>query len=491
MAANEHSASSLAWRAVLTIASPCLYVHLVVIFPGVRALFSSVRYQSYGTAEMGLHRGGSALPLTAGKPRHREPFDLHSMHLHPPAASKYEEIRRGWKPLIACSVGTGLGLSPIPAYTSGIFATALQHQFGWPRGEILFGIVFVTAALVILGSSVGRLIDRVGPRKVAIISTLGLSVSLAMLAATSSNIWTFYAGWIFMALVSLGTLPMTYAKVISGWFDHARGLALGITLASSGVSGAFFPFYLGTLIRVYGWRVAYLGLAALPFFVAVPILYCWLKEPPAVDRVTIQPVLYGFAVRHTLGMYRFWASAAAALAIGAATSGVMINLLPLLTDKGLTISTATRALSMLAVSVTIGRLLSGYLLDRLWAPLVGVILLVPATVAVITLTLPHIGLLASIAAIAGVGLIAGTEFDLMAYMISRYFGQKHYSELFGIQYSILGLGSGTAPSIYGAIRDHAGSYRPALLVSAALLVAAAALFLTLGRYPIPFIDKEA
>jgi MFS family permease len=396
------------------------------------------------------------------------------------------ELRRGWRALVACSVGTGLGLSPIPAYTTGIFATALQKQYGWSRGEILFGVVFVTVALVLLGSTVGRLTDKLGARRVAITSTIGLGVALMLLSTIGANILSFYAGWVLIALVSLGTLPMTYAKVVTGWFEHARGLALGIMLASTGISGTIFPFYLNALIAGPGWRVAYLGLGALPLLIAVPVLLLWLKEAAPREGPTAAVEADGLPVREALAQYRFWAAAIAALCVGAGTGGLMPNLMPLLADNGLTAGSATKVLAMLAISVTLGRLLCGWMLDRLWAPLVGIILITPAALAAAILTLPGLGFAGSAIAVAAIGLIAGAEFDLVAYMTGRYFGRRHYSELYGIQYAIFGLGAGIAPASYGAIRDHLGSYYPVLLISAALFAASAAILPTLGRYPARF-----
>jgi MFS family permease len=411
---------------------------------------------------------------------------LRSEQSGPDALSRYEELRRGWRPLLACSIGVGFGLSPIPPYTAGIFATALHAQFNWPRGEILGAIMLLTGSLVLLGSSVGRLIDRVGARKVAVGSTIGLSVSIALMSTISANILSFYACWALMAVVALGTLPMTYAKVITGWFDSARGLALGICLASTGITGALFPFYLNWMIAAFGWRIAYLGLAALPMFIALPILLLWLREPLTAVKTATAKLVEGFSVREALRQYRFWASAIGGLCLGAATGGLMPNLFPLLTENGFPTAAATGGVATLAMSVTAGRLISGYLLDRLWAPLVAVILVIPALIAVLLLTLPGMGISISIAAVAVIGLVAGAEFDLIAYMTGRYFGRKHFSELYGIQYSVFGLGSGIAPAAYGAIRDATGSYHPTLGISAGLFVIAVSLLLSLGRYPARF-----
>ena len=109
--------------------------------------------------------------------------------------SALDELKRGWRPLVACSVGIGLGLSPIPAYTAGIFAMALEQDIGWSRSQILVPLMFIPVALVVLGAVVGRLADRIGARKVAICSTIGLSLSFVLLATMSRNIAHFYAAW--------------------------------------------------------------------------------------------------------------------------------------------------------------------------------------------------------------------------------------------------------------------------------------------------------
>ncbi|SEJ96663.1 Major Facilitator Superfamily protein [Sphingobium sp. AP50] len=400
--------------------------------------------------------------------------------------SPWQELRRGWKPLVACSVGIGLGLSPIPPFTAGIFATALNAQFGWPRGEILAAIILVTIGLVLLGSSVGRLVDRVGARRVAIGSTICLGLCLMALGAVGPNILSFYAVWAMMAVFALGTLPVTYAKVVTGWFDRARGVALGLALASTGVTGALYPFYIHFLMDRFGWRIAYVGVGLLPLLIALPILLLWLRECAAPgEAATAEAAVAtdGLTVRAALRRYRFWASALAAMALGAGTGGLMPNLMPMLTENGLSAGDAARALALLAVSVTIGRLLSGFMLDRIWAPLVAVLLVVPAAIGVLTLTMPGLGLTSAMIAVGIIGLVAGAEFDLIAYITGRYFGQRHFSELYGIQYAVFGLGSGTAPALYGTIRDMTGSYLPALFLSVGLLLGAVALLLTLGRYP--------
>lgn len=395
-----------------------------------------------------------------------------------------QEFGAAWRPLVATSFGLGLGLSPIPAYTAGIMAVAMEKQFGWSRAHIMGTLMLTPICLLLLGRFVGRLVDTLGPRKVALASTLGLGLAQILLAAIGSNLIMFYVGWGIMALVSLGTLPLTYAKVINGWFSEARGLALGIALAATGVSGAVLPMYLTWLLGHYGWRAGYLGLGALPLLIALPVLFFWLRmpktHPQRIDAPA--PVETGLSVREALNGYRFWTLAGATLSLSFAVGGLMPNLFMLMLERGVAKNTATEALAGLAISVTGGRILSGFLLDRLWAPVVSAILILPTVVALALLANPHMGGMVMAGSVVAIGLLGGAEFDLIAIITSRYFGQRHFSELYGIQFAVFAVGAGFAPVTYGAMHDRLGSYTPTIYLSIALLLLATGLFFSLGRH---------
>lgn len=397
------------------------------------------------------------------------------------------EYRRAWRPLVASSIGLGLGLSPIPPYASGIMATALEAQFGWSRADVLGTLMIVPVALLLLGRYVGRLVDRVGARKVAIWSTAGIGLSQLLIAAIGNTLAGFYVAWAIMAVVALGTLPMTYAKVINGWFVHSRGMALGISLAATGLTGAFVPFALTSAIAAFGWRGGYGVLAALPLLVALPVLVAWLREAPVVtahDTPTAETA--GLGVREALRGYRFWILGAASLSLAFGVSGLLPNLYPLLLDRGLEPTLVKSALAALALSVTGGRILSGFLLDRLWAPVVCAILVVPTVIALSLLASPGITGAVTVGSVVTLGLVAGAEFDLIAFMTSRYFGQRHFSEIYGMQYAAFGVGAGFAPATFGALHDRLGSYTPIIFLSIGLLLAGTALNFALGRYPRAF-----
>jgi MFS family permease len=182
------------------------------------------------------------------------------------------EFARGWKPLLGSAIGIGLGLAPIGPFTSGVFAVQLQHEFGWSRASILAGQFTVVAALLLLGPVVGRLADRLGAKRIAVWSAIGLGLGFMSLSLVTAQIWTYYLLYGLMCVVGIGTMPIIYGRVVSLWFDRYRGLALGIALCMTGVSGIFLPIYAQALIGHFGWRWAYVGVGALSLCVGAPLL---------------------------------------------------------------------------------------------------------------------------------------------------------------------------------------------------------------------------
>ncbi|VWX53501.1 MFS transporter [Novosphingobium sp. 9U] len=164
-------------------------------------------------------------------------------------------------------------------------------------------------------------------------------------------------------------------------------------------------------------------------------------------------------------------------------SGLVPNMFQLLLERGISEQRATSTLAAMAFSITGGRVLSGYLLDRFWAPLVCAVLVVPAVLALLLLGIPHVGAAAVVGVVVTLGLVAGAEFDLVAYMTARYFGQRHFSELYGIQYAAFGVGAGGAPAAYGALHDAWGSYDLLIQLSVVMMLLALGMTITLGSYP--------
>jgi MFS family permease len=399
------------------------------------------------------------------------------------------EYARGWKALVASAMGIGLGMSPLPVFTAGIFAVALQHQFGWSRGGIMAAVFLQTVSLFVIGPPLGRLTDRIGARPVAIASTIGLGLSTAAFSLTTSNIWSFYAIYAVMSAVSVGTMPTTFAKVVSQWFDRRRGMALGLALCTTGIAGILLPLYVQSLIGWIGWRGAYVGLGLLPLVITLPCLLAFLPAGGPIVTTTLSPAATGMSVSEAVRRPRYWLLAALGLAAGIALSGIVNSLVPLLVDRGFTPGHAARLFSIYGLFLILGRITSGWLLDRFWAPVIGAIFLAAACAGSILLQHGGQNIALLIPAVMLIALSSGAEFDLCAYLTGRYFGARNFASLYAIQYAFFGLGAGIAPALFGHIHDSQGSYGAALLLAAALFAGSAVAILGLGRYPAAYQPK--
>ncbi len=387
--------------------------------------------------------------------------------------------------LVAASIGIAFGASPIPFNSIGAFTVPLTEEFGWGRGDVQFAILGYTIAVVIAVPIIGALADRFGVRRVALGTLIAFGLGFAALSLTPASLFGFYTIWIITGLLGGGSTPVTWTRGVNAWFERRRGMALAIALMGTGITAAFLPRLTTWLIAEFGWRTAFATISLLPLAVALPIAVAWFREP-TVERSgkTRAPrEQTGVTVRQALANYRFWVIAVALFAIAMGVGGLITNFLPLLTDRGFSTADAAWTSGAIGISLIIGRLGVGYLLDRVWAPLVTFPLLVMPAIACAILMQDQVGQVSAIAAACMIGVAAGAETDLVAYLAARYFGLRHYGTIYGLQYAVFAMASGIAPWAFGRVYDQFGTYDPVLTVfSVGFVVGAAALF-TLGRYP--------
>ncbi len=194
------------------------------------------------------------------------------------ALTKIGEFKNGWRILFASSVGIASGLSGLAFYTFGAFIVPLEEAFGWSRGELSIASSFLIVGTAITAPIIGIIIDKYGARRVGLRSTFALSLGYFALTQIQGSVWTFYIGWLLIALIGGGTTPVVWTRAINIWFDKGRGLALGLTLAGSGMTGIFGPLFVTLLIGLYGWQGGYIGVGALILLVALPVLYLMFND---------------------------------------------------------------------------------------------------------------------------------------------------------------------------------------------------------------------
>jgi MFS family permease len=392
-----------------------------------------------------------------------------------------------WWVVVGAVCGLFVCNGPVLGFTFGVFLKPIMADTGWQRSSVSFALsvggIFSALAVPVLG----RMMDCWSIRRVALPGIIVYALCTSLLGLSPSVFWIFTLMFAVAEMTSAIQTPLGYAKAIAAWFDRRRGLALGIAMSGVGLGGFVIPQVANLLIERVGWRGTYVCLAALTVVIAFPVVALWIREPrPGEGERNIAVAaaeLPGFTSREAAMLPRFWLMATTFFLVAVAINGTVAHVVPLLTDRGLSAATAAAILGIFGLATLAGRLLAGYLVDRIFAPYVATtFFLAPiagfALLASATGPLPAIGVV-----LMGLGL--GTEIDLIAFLISRYFGQRAFGELYGYFFMVFGLGSSLGRYLGGLVFDIAGSYRPALIGAAVTLVAAVALVNRLGAYAYP------
>lgn len=400
--------------------------------------------------------------------------------------SKVSEFSKGWRVLLAATLGCGLGAAAFITATLGFFMPAFEAEKGWDRVQVGGAATAFLLGVLCFSPVAGRLCDRLGSRKTAFGFIILLVAALMGIGVLVDDLWALYLGYFLVGLAGAGTSFVVYSRAVNTWFDSARGLALGIMIGGSGLTMAVAPFIITQVVTGYGWRAGYFALAALSATALVAVIP-WLKERP-VERGSSEQ-LSGMSLSEILKTRHFWTIAVALVLISPVFSGAVVHLAPMYRDLGASSPTIQIAAASFGFSMILVRPVIGQFLDR-WHP--------PA-VAAAALSLPALALLFAgefgpsfavpYAIALGVGLSA--ESDLVAYLASRYFGMRAFSEAYGWLFAASTVGFALGPILAGKAYELSGDYDFARMAAAACCLAGAACFVSLGRSPRQVIDTPA
>lgn len=405
--------------------------------------------------------------------------------LSPPSA---DEWRRNWPVVLAGLAGVALTI--VHLYSTGVMIVPLEQEFGWSRAQISSGLMIHSLFGVVMAPAIGGMVDRVGARRIALFGAPLLCAALAALAMTTSSIWSW---WILWALLSVagGMIGNTvWTAGVASLFSSGRGLALAITLCGNGLGAMIVPIATQLAVQTFGWRMAYVVLAGSCALLTLPLIYMFFTS--AIDRRRMAPpdraaaradYLPGISAAEAWKSPRFIKLACAASIVVLVTTGIIPNIVLILSSQGMTPATAAAISGLVGVGSITGRLCGGYLLDRLDANRVAAVsVLFPIVTGALLLAMPG-SVSAAFLAVLLLGLAVGAEYDAVAYLVTRHFGLRNYGGIFGVIAGLATLMAGAGPFASNALFDITGSYAPALMLMIGGCLLASAIFLMLGPYP--------
>jgi sugar phosphate permease len=376
------------------------------------------------------------------------------------AKSRPDQILAVVTAFLALFAIVGVALYGLPR-----FYPFFVQELGWSRQQVTSGNAYSKIAVAILfGFIAGRLVDRMGPRRLMLAGIAMAGIALVGLSYVTS-LTAFYVFYAFNALGYVCGGPLPNQVLLSRWFDKGRGKAMGIAYLGIGVGGALVPLLAFALTEGFGWRGALTWLGVIMILVSLPAAY-FVREPAAAAASARAATALSLAP--IMSKPAFSLLLIGSLASIGAVGGTMQNLaLYLSLDRKLAQVDVDSTLSLILVGSLIGRLLMGWLADR-WAKK-RVMLLIYVIVAAAIPPLfyaPGPGTLKLCAFVFGVGL--GGDYMIIPLMAAELYGVAIMGRVMGIVLTADSVAESLVPMLVARLRDSTGSYRAGFMVLVAL-----------------------
>ena len=404
-----------------------------------------------------------------------------------PGLSEFDLGYYGWRVVLAACFGVMAGFGSLFVYTFAVFVKPLGAEFGWSREGISRGFAIAAVTVGLCSPLLGRWIDRFGPRRIILPCMTVFGCGIASLALLRSGLWQFYVTCFGLGVVGNGAAHLAYSRSISTWFQRRLGMALAFVMVGSGLGAMILPIFAQTIISRYGWRAAYLSLGSLALLLGLPLSWRYIRERGLIRHESAPVAHSGMTWQQGLCSFAFWIIVSVLCVSSISMNGAITQMSALLTDRGITPRDAALCASMLGGSSLLGRIGVGWLLDRFFGARVAFAVSL-ATAAGIFLLARANSFPSGCLAAALIGIGAGGEAAITPYLLTRYFGLRAFSTLYGLTWTFYAAAAAIGPVILGRAFDSTGSYTSLLVGLAAALAVAAAMNLFLPNYSNSPID---
>lgn len=404
-----------------------------------------------------------------------------STSVSPASLTEHSFYYDGWRVVLAACFGVMAGFGSLFVYTFTVFVKPLGAAFGWNREAISLGFGIAAITVGLFSPLLGRLIDQFGPRRVILPCMIVFGCGVSSLALLRSSIWQFYLTCFVIGLVGNGAGHLAFARSISTWFERRLGTALAFVMVGAGLGAMILPVIAQTVLTRTGFRAAYVSLGILSLLLGLPLSWRYIRDRGPVQKSA--PVASSGATwQQGVRSFTFWIIVVVLFVSSISMNGAITHLSALLTDRGITPGEAALCASILGGSSVLGRIGTGWLLDRFFGARVALAVNAVTAVGIFLLARAY-GFPTGAFAAALIGIGAGGEAAITPYLLTRYFGLRGFSTLYGFTWTFYAAAGAVGPVILGRAFDSTGSYVSLLSILALALLVAAALNLLLPRYP--------
>jgi MFS family permease len=351
-------------------------------------------------------------------------------------------------------------------YAFTVMSSAISRDTGWsaPSVTASFSSALVISAL--MGIAVGRWLDRNGPRAVMTAGAV-LGVLALLGVAAAPNFGWFLTAWIVVGVAMSSVLYPPAFAALTRWFGTRAVGALTVLTLVGGLASTVFAPLTALLLAHFGWRNTYLVLVAVLALVTIPTHLFGLRRawPPLATHDVEPPT--------TTARSRPFVALSVAFALSALASyAVIVNLVPLMAQRGISTEAAAVALGLGGVAQVLGRL--GY---RALARKINVVPRTVIIMACVAVTTALLGMFTSLAALVAVAMAAGLARGIMTLLqataVTERWGAAHYGHLSGILSAPIMVTTALGPFIGAALASLLNGYAAMFVVLGAVAAFAA------------------
>ena len=389
------------------------------------------------------------------------------------------------------------------AYGLNAFFVPLAVALGTSRGALSLAFSFTRLESAILGPIEGFLIDRFGPRRLMFIGFAVLGMGFLMFSRVNSLLGFYLVFPVIILGGSLsGFLPVVTA--VNNWFSRRRGLATGICSAGVNVGGVLVAV-VALFIGAYGWRAAAVMIGLIIWLLGFPLAAMIRHRPqpygylPDGDDPEEHEVSSGDGTAHpsadsiespdftpmqALKTPAFWTISACHGLSVLIISMVTIHQIPLLVDAGMSFETAASVLAFMTGVAAVGRVVGGYLADKVgMKPTLLVCFLLMSAGVVVLASAQTVQQAIVYAVLYGLGY--GARAPILIALRGEFFGPRNFATIMGLSQPVMVLGSFFGPIAAGFAYDVQGSYRMVFSVIAVINLIGAALVFFIKKPNMP------
>lgn len=369
----------------------------------------------------------------------------------------------------------------------GVFVIPMSTELGWNRGGISLAAALAALVSGFIQPFVGHMYDRLGGRRLMLVSLVVSSLCTALLALTTHLLFFIVLYGILLSLALGGSSITTASAMLAKWFHRQRATAVAFNAAGASVGGLLLVPLTAYLIALVGWRLTWVILGLLVLVLVVPLAWAFLRDSPTElgllpdgevpssaggQTAPVRPSLLETASwRDAFRSLPMWQLCGGYFVCGFSIALVSTHFIPFAIEQGFSTTVAATAYGVMSGLNVVGVLAVGALSDRGGRknPL-GWVYALRGCAYLALLLLPGDWSLWGFVAIMGFSWWA--TLPLTSALTAEVYGLKHLGMLNGVAFTGHQIGGAFSIQLGGVLRDVTGSYTLPFAIAALLLVGA-------------------